>query len=78
MMAITLSPIKRCYTLPNLKKHCMISSLTISYEKQNLPDLLNDIFIEQQRKRNVINIARILRKVGDQIDGQLQVKYTFI
>lgn len=98
---ITLSPIKRCYTSPNLKKrritsiltnrkHQMNSSLsqprmisspttiTVTCEKQNsssnnLPDLLNDIIIEQQRRKTITNIATILRNVGDQMDERLQV-----
>lgn len=48
-------------------------SSTINCEKQKLPDLLHDIFIEQQRRETIINIATILRKVGDQMDEQLQV-----
>jgi hypothetical protein len=98
---ITLSPIKRCYTSPNLKKRRITSilanrkhqmnlslslpsaissptTITVSCEKQNLPsnnlpDLLNDIIIDQQRRKTVLNIATILRKVGDQMDEQLQV-----
>ena len=93
MTTISLSPIKRCYTSPNLKKRRattnrkhqtslsltiprMISlptTITVSYGKQNLPDLLNDIFIEQQRRETIVNIANRLRKVGDQMDEQLQV-----
>ncbi len=59
----------------------MISSPTtikISCEKQNLPDLVNDLIIQQQRRETVINIATILRKVGDQMDEQLQVKKDLI
>jgi hypothetical protein len=56
--------------------------ITVSYEKQisssssstKLPDLVNDILIEQQRRETIINIATTLRKVGDQMDEQLQVK----
>lgn len=53
--------------------------ITVSYEKQissskKLPDLVNDILIEQQRREIIINIATTLRKVGDQMDEQLQVK----
>jgi late competence protein required for DNA uptake (superfamily II DNA/RNA helicase) len=92
---IILSPIKRCYTSPNLKKRRITSILinrkyqtnfsltiptiiTVSCEKQNLssnhlPDLLNDLLIEQQRRETIINIATILRKVGDQMDEQLKV-----
>jgi hypothetical protein len=90
---ITLSPIKRCYTSPNLKNRRMISrkyqtnlsltipnmissptTITVSCEKQNnLPDLLNDVFIEQQRRKTIVHIATILRKVGDQMNEQLQV-----
>ena len=59
----------------------MISSpttITVSCIKQdststNLPDLVNDILIEHQRRETIINIATILRKVGDQMDEQLQV-----
>ncbi|CAF5110538.1 unnamed protein product, partial [Rotaria magnacalcarata] len=97
---ITLSPIKRCYTSPNLKKRritsistyreyqtnvsltlpCMILSSTaisVCCEQQNisthnLPDLLNDIFIEQQRRETINTIVTILRKVGDQIDDHLR------
>jgi hypothetical protein len=87
---ITLSPIKRCYTSPNLKRRRITSILinrkyqtTVSCEKQNssstnLPDLLNDIFIEQQRRENILNIAIILRKVGDQMDEQLQVIFEIV
>ncbi|CAF0847157.1 unnamed protein product [Rotaria sordida] len=54
---------------------------TISCEKEilssmNLPDLVNDILIEQQRRETIVNIATILRKVGDQIDEQLQINNT--
>jgi len=100
--AITLSPIKRCYGSPNLKKRRLSSLytnrkqqtnlsltiptmnsiptiITISCEKQisssrKLPDLVNDILIEQQRRETIVNIANTLRKVGDQMDEQLQVK----
>jgi hypothetical protein len=98
---ITLSPMKRCYTSPNLKKRRITSIITnrkyptnlsltisnmisspttikISCEKQNLPDLVNDLIIQQQRRETVINIATILRKVGDQMDEQLQVKKDLI
>ncbi|CAF0868034.1 unnamed protein product [Adineta steineri] len=53
--------------------------LTVSCDKQimpsiQLPDLINDIVIEQQQRREmIVNIATILRKVGDQVDEQLQV-----
>jgi len=78
-----LSPIKR--SSPKLKKRRMIkysttipkmiSSTTMITKKQNLPDLVNDLFIEQQQQREtIITIARILRKVGDQMDEQLQVR----
>jgi hypothetical protein len=80
---ILLSPIKR--SSPKLKKRRMIkysttipkmiSSTTMITKKQNLPDLVNDLFIEQQQQREtIITIARILRKVGDQMDEQLQVR----
>jgi hypothetical protein len=88
-----LSPIRRSYTSPKFRKHRkyhsnlsltipkMISSptiITVSCKKQNLPDLVKDLFIEQQqqhqRRETIINIARTLRKVGDQMDEQLQVK----
>jgi hypothetical protein len=77
---IISSPIKRCYRSPNLKRRRITSPtvITVSCEKQillskNLPDLLNDILIEQQRRKTIVNIATILRKVGDQMDEQLQV-----
>jgi hypothetical protein len=79
---ILLSPIKR--SSPKLKKRRMIkysttipkmiSSTTMITKKQNLPDLVNDLFIEQQQRETIITIARILRKVGDQMDEQLQVR----
>ncbi|CAF3397002.1 unnamed protein product [Rotaria sp. Silwood1] len=55
--------------------------ITDSCEKQiipsmKLPDLVNDILIEQQRRETIVNIATILRKVGDQIDEQLQINNT--
>jgi hypothetical protein len=61
----------------------MISSPTmiaVSCEKQNLPDLINDLYIEQQQQRQetIITIARILRKVGDQMDERLQVREIFL
>ncbi|CAF1503816.1 unnamed protein product [Adineta steineri] len=74
MTTITLSS--------NLKKRCMISILTnqssiVNYKKQNLPDLVNDIYIEeQQRQETIINIAILLRKVGDQIDEQFHINNT--
>jgi hypothetical protein len=60
----------------------MISSpttITVSCEKQNLPDLINDLYIEQQeqQRETIITIARILRKVGDQMDERLQVRNIF-
>ncbi|CAF1120786.1 unnamed protein product [Adineta steineri] len=60
----------------------MISILTnqssiVNYKKQNLPDLVNDIYIEeQQRQETIINIAILLRKVGDQIDEQFHINNT--
>jgi hypothetical protein len=52
--------------------------ITFSCEKQilptiKLPDLVNDILIEEQRRETIVNIATMLRKVGDQMDEQLQV-----
>jgi len=70
---ITLSPIKRCYTSPHLKRRRMTSISINRKHQMKLPDLLHDIFIEQQRRDTIINIATILRKVGDQMDEQLQV-----
>ncbi|CAF0986344.1 unnamed protein product [Rotaria sp. Silwood1] len=99
---ITLSPIKRCNTSPNLQKRRitsilthrkyqtnlslpisnMISSptttITVSCERKNLstnnlPDLVNDILIDQQRRETITNIALTLRKISDQIDEQIQV-----
>ncbi|UJR33144.1 hypothetical protein I4U23_020601 [Adineta vaga] len=53
-------------------------TITVTYEKQilsstQLPDLIHDIFIEQQRRETIVNIATILRKVGDQMDERLQI-----
>jgi hypothetical protein len=64
-------------TIPTMNSFPTI--ITVSYEKQissskKLPDLVNDILIEQQRREIIINIATTLRKVGDQMDEQLQVK----
>jgi hypothetical protein len=70
---ITLSPIKRCYTSPHLKRRRMTSISTNRKHQMKLPDLVHDICIEQQRRESIINIATILRKVGDQMDEQLQV-----
>lgn len=52
--------------------------MTIDYLKPNplspsIPDLVQDILIEQQRREAIVNIATTLRKVGDQLDEQLQV-----
>ena len=38
-----------------------------------MPDLVQDILIEQQRRKAIVNIATTLRKVGDQMDEQFQV-----
>jgi hypothetical protein len=83
---INLSPIKRCHGSANLKRRrplslvnkTNISSMNslsiISCEKQILlPDLIHDIFIEQQRRETIVQIANTLRKVGDQMDEQFQV-----
>ncbi|CAF1088832.1 unnamed protein product [Rotaria sordida] len=100
---ITLSPIKRCNTSPNLQKRRITSILThrkyqtnlsltisnmisspkttiiVSDEQKNLsinnlPDLVNDILIEQQQRQQTINnIAITLRKISDQIDEKLQI-----
>lgn len=54
-----------------------IPRINFNYAEQStalLPDIVNDIIIEQQRKETIMNIATILRKVGDQVDEQLQVK----
>lgn len=80
--AITLSPIKRCYGSSNLKKRRLSSVLINRKQQMNseqqiskiLPDLVNDILIKQQQRETIVNIATILRKVGDQMDEQLQVK----
>jgi hypothetical protein len=89
---ISLSPIKRYHGSPNLKKRRQLSLLInrkqqmnlslpkVNYEKQismKLPDLINDILIEEQRRETIVNIATILRKVGDQMDEQLQVMIDF-
>jgi hypothetical protein len=76
--SITLSPIKRCYGSPNLKKRRLSSrkqqiNLSFTIPIMKLPDLVNDILIEQQRRETIVNIATILRNVGDQMDEQLQV-----
>ena len=75
---ITLSSIKRCYGSPNLKKRRLSSrkqqmTCPSPIPRIKLPDLINDILIEQQRRETIVNIARILRKVGDQMDEELQV-----
>lgn len=54
------------------------TTMTIDYLKPNplspsIPDLVQDILIEQQRREAIVNIATTLRKVGDQLDEQLQV-----
>lgn len=48
-------------------------------EKQRiLPDIVHDILIKQQQQREtIVNIANTLRKVGDQIDQQLQVRFSY-
>ena len=47
--------------------HCNTSTV-------KLPDLLQDILMEEQQRRETIaTIAATLRKVGDQMDEQLQV-----
>jgi hypothetical protein len=87
---ISLSPIKRCHGSPHLKKRRLSSLVThrkqptmnslptITCEKQiSYPDLLQDILIEQQRRETIVNIANTLRKVGDQMDEQLQVMKFF-
>jgi hypothetical protein len=38
-----------------------------------VPDLVHDIIIEQQRRQTIVDIACLLRKVGDQIDERAQV-----
>ena len=80
--SISLSPFKRS---PNSKKRRFSLTyrtrqqnkmLTPTYEKTTqLPDLLQDIFIEQQRKETIVHIAHILRNIGDDIDQQLQVNH---
>ena len=52
--------------------------IAVSCEQQiislrKLPDLIHNAFIEHQRRETIIHIATILRKVGDQVDEQLQV-----
>ncbi|UJR14039.1 hypothetical protein I4U23_001036 [Adineta vaga] len=77
MTTITLSPGKHCFTSSpsHLKKRHTLPMLT----NGNLPDLLNDIFIEQQqRQKTIVNIATLLRKVGDQMDEQLQINNNVI
>ncbi|CAF0943051.1 unnamed protein product [Adineta ricciae] len=59
----------------------MLSSpktITITCEKHfvssiKLPDLVHDLFIEEQRRQTIVNIATLLRKVGDQMDERLQI-----
>ena len=58
----------------------MLSSpktITITCEKHflssiKLPDLVHDLFVEE-RRQTIVNIATLLRKVGDQMDERLQV-----
>ncbi|CAF0957357.1 unnamed protein product [Adineta steineri] len=69
-------------TLPIPTINSSSTILTVSCDKQimpsiQLPDLINDIVIEQQQRREmIVNIATILRKVGDQVDEQLQINNT--
>ena len=76
---ITLSPSKRFSPSPHLRRRRLSNNRkAILLNKPNryisaLPDLVQDIFIEQQRRESIVNIANILRKVGDQMDEQLQV-----
>jgi hypothetical protein len=63
-------------TIPTMNS--LPTIITVSCEKQilptiKLPDLVNDILIEEQRRETIVNIATMLRKVGDQMDEQLQV-----
>lgn len=82
--SITYSPIKRCHGSSNLRKR-RLSSVVINRkpimicEKQRiLPDIVHDILIKQQQQREtIVNIANTLRKVGDQIDQQLQVRFSY-
>lgn len=58
--------------------HSQSTIITVYCEKQTmpstvLPDLVNDIVIEHQRREAIVNIASILRKVGDQMDEKFNV-----
>lgn len=78
---INLSPIKRCHGSAYLKKRRLMISINhrkpqlIHSSPISLPDLLRDIHLEQQRRETIIHTANLLRKVGDQIDEQLQVRF---
>lgn len=68
-------------TIP-IEMNSLPTKITVSCEKQiipssKLPDLVNDIFMEQQRRETIVNIAHILRQVGDQIDEQFKVMIYF-
>ncbi len=67
-------PTKLSLTMPSMTTSSTL--ITVSCEKQNaLPDLVHDILLEQeQRRETIVNIANTLRKVGDQMDEQLQVR----
>ena len=79
---INLSPIKRCHGSAYLKKRRLMTSINHRKHQQiihspsiSLPDLLQDIHLEQQQRREtIIYMANLLRKVGDQMDEQLQVR----
>lgn len=83
---INLSPIKRCHGSVYLKKRRLLTLInhrkpltlptmnTDGNSTTSLPDLLRDIHLEQQRRENLVHIANLLRKIGDQMDEQLQVR----
>ena len=61
-----------CLTLP------LPATITVTYRRHHsadtpLPDLVNDVLIEHQRRETIVRIATLLRKVGDQMDERLQV-----
>ncbi|CAF1654411.1 unnamed protein product [Adineta ricciae] len=71
MTTITFASGKRRFSASHLKKRHTVPILT----NDNLPDLLSDIYLERrQRQDTIVNIAKSLRKVGDQLDEQLQIR----
>ena len=70
---IILSPIRRPYTSPKLKKRRMSSSSIFTQRKSRTIITLSYRLDLQQQRETISHIAMILRNIGDQIEEEFRI-----